>query len=358
VKNLKVNTLGKIINITNGEKNIDKIILSISLFDKLIKKTINNNLKYNVSVVVTNYNREKIIEKCLESLLIQKNGEVSYEVVIIDDCSTDNSCLIINNFIKNHKLDNFRLIERNYNSGGPSLPRNDGIELSLGEYIFIIDSDDSINELAIKNGYEFSKMHDSDVCLLKKIAKNRGGYAEQVFNTGTIGRADFFKNKLYYNPQVTCFFNKKFLLKNKILFNVEHNIIEDLIFISNCFSKTDKVSILSDKDYYYLSEISGDNISILGNGGIDKSLNAFMTSLNYYLIVRDVKKYSSFINILIEFIEPWLKSKIDNKEKIKIIDTFSAIIDSTLIDFQYILPKNLNKYFKIKEKKYTEYLDF
>lgn len=348
----------KIYNVVSDD-NLKNVLDGIIKYDFSLKKLIDNIFKINVSVVITNYNRENIINTCLTSLKNQKNEEVTYEVIIVDDNSTDNSFSVIENFIKDNKISNFKLYKRHYNSGGPSLPRNDGIELSSGEYIYIIDSDDSLNEFAIRDGYRHSKSNNSDICLLKKVAKNRSAYASRVFNSGTTGKADFFENKLFYNPQAHCFFKNVFLKRHKILFNVEHNIIEDLIFISECFSKTDKISILSEKDYYYISEITGDNISLYGAGGIQKSFSAFMTCLSYYLISRDSKKYSCFLNILFEFIEPWwLNGKATNNEKIMIIDSFSTMLDERLVDFKYILPRNLKGYLNVKERKYSEYLVF
>lgn len=345
----------KIFNIASGE-SIENIFKEILYFDTKFKEILSNIFKFNVSVVITNFNRETIIKKCLDSLKNQKNEEVNYEVIIIDDCSTDNSCNVIENYITKHNLYNFRLYKRPYNSGGPSLPRNDGIELASGEYIYIVDSDDSLNEFALRDGYRYAKLNNSDICLLKKVAKNRSGLASRMFRTGTIGKADFFENKVFYNPQCTCFFKNIFLQKNKILFNVEHNTIEDLIFISECFSNTDNISILSDKEYYFLSEYNGDNISINGGGGIIKSFSAFMTCLTYYIIARDSKKFSCFLNLLLESVNPWLNGRVNNKDKIIIIDTLSAMIDEKLIDFKYLLPKNIKIYFDIKEKKYSEFL--
>lgn len=92
-----------------------------------------------VSVVLTTYNGEKYIKKQLESLVNQTF--TIDELVIVDDCSTDNTVLLIDDFLKKNKLDFARLYVNTCNLG---YKRNfyHAIELSHGKYIFLCDQDD------------------------------------------------------------------------------------------------------------------------------------------------------------------------------------------------------------------------
>ena len=93
------------------------------------------------SIIVPVYNVENYLEKCLDSLINQKHN--SYEIIIINDGSTDNSQRIIDNYKKKYP----KLISSyKKGNGGLSSARNYGIEKSTGEYLLFVDSDDYISE--------------------------------------------------------------------------------------------------------------------------------------------------------------------------------------------------------------------
>ena len=89
-----------------------------------------------VSVVVPLYNAEKYINETIESILNQTYSLL--EIIIVNDGSTDNSELALQKYLH---LENVKYIKIQ-NSGGPSIPRNIGIENSRGDCIFIFDADD------------------------------------------------------------------------------------------------------------------------------------------------------------------------------------------------------------------------
>ena len=93
-----------------------------------------------LSVIVSVYNTEKYIEKCLDSLLNQTYKNI--EIVVINDCSTDNSLRILKKYAK--KYDNIKLLENKENKG-LSYSRNIGLDNASGDYIGYIDSDDYID---------------------------------------------------------------------------------------------------------------------------------------------------------------------------------------------------------------------
>lgn len=89
-----------------------------------------------ISVVTPMYNAENFILETINSVLSQTYE--NWEMIIVDNCSSDNSIEIV----KSIQDDRIRLIELDYNSGGPARPRNVGIENSNGEYIAFVDADD------------------------------------------------------------------------------------------------------------------------------------------------------------------------------------------------------------------------
>ncbi len=89
------------------------------------------------SIIIPIYNAEKYIERCLRSLSNQSFA--NFEVICVDDCSTDASCQIVSNISK--KDDRFRLVRKAKNAG-PGAARNTGIRTSSGKWITFADADD------------------------------------------------------------------------------------------------------------------------------------------------------------------------------------------------------------------------
>lgn len=114
-----------------------------------------------VSVIVPMFNAAEYIGECLESLLIQTFTD--FEVIVVDDCSTDNSVEVVESYIP--KFDGrLRLEKTEKNSeGGGYVPRNIGLELANGEYVFFMDSDDFIRGDALETLHSWAKENETDV---------------------------------------------------------------------------------------------------------------------------------------------------------------------------------------------------
>ena len=113
-----------------------------------------------VSVVIPNYKHEKFIKQRIESVLQQSYQD--FEIIILDDCSTDNSRNIIEIFRGNEKIK--KIIYNKLNSGSPFKQWKKGIELSSGEYIWIAESDDYADKMLLETLME-PFLADSDVVI-------------------------------------------------------------------------------------------------------------------------------------------------------------------------------------------------
>ena len=125
-----------------------------------------------VSIVVPMYNVEKYIGECLDSVLAQTFTD--YELLVVDDCSTDKSCEIVESYIP--KFDGrLNLIKSEKNSGGcPGIPRNIGIDAARGEYIMFVDSDDVITPTALEGLYPIAKKFNADLLQCQKYYQAYG----------------------------------------------------------------------------------------------------------------------------------------------------------------------------------------
>jgi len=145
-----------------------------------------------VSIVIPLFNAKDYIAKTIESVILQSYE--NWELIVVDDCSTDGSYLVVEEF---SKLDSrVKLIRMEQNFGGPAKPRNIGVENSKGEYIAFLDADDIWEEsklevqieLMQEKGYNFTStdilnvdenLEDIDSRyfisnFLRKISKKRG----------------------------------------------------------------------------------------------------------------------------------------------------------------------------------------
>lgn len=106
-----------------------------------------------VSVIIPTYNSEATIKKCLDSVLNQKGVSVSLDVIVVDNCSNDDTLSIVSSY------DSVRWYMNSYNTGGPNYSRNRGLDLAVGDYICFLDSDDYWDEYKLAYQLREAKVH-------------------------------------------------------------------------------------------------------------------------------------------------------------------------------------------------------
>jgi len=104
-----------------------------------------------VSIIMPNFNGSSYIESSIVS--VQNQTYQDWELIIVDDCSVDQSLNIIENYSK--KDDRINFIKSNVNSGTPGVPRNIGLQHAAGKYIAFLDSDDLWHPDKIENQVRF-----------------------------------------------------------------------------------------------------------------------------------------------------------------------------------------------------------
>jgi len=112
-----------------------------------------------ISIIVTTYNSQDTIERCLESAINQTINSI--ELIIVDDGSTDSTVSIINGYIEKY---NFIKLLINKINKGPGYAKNKGLSVAVGEFVGFLDSDDYLDS----NYYE--KLYDATVHFGTNIA--------------------------------------------------------------------------------------------------------------------------------------------------------------------------------------------
>jgi len=120
-------------------------------------------MKDKVSVIIPTYNREKTIENAIQSVLNQTYTNL--EVICINDGSTDSSLNILDEL----SIKDSRIVVLDKKNEGAAKARNDGIDISRGEYIMFLDSDDWLERTTIEESYNAIIEKKSDICFFTYI---------------------------------------------------------------------------------------------------------------------------------------------------------------------------------------------
>ena len=139
-----------------------------------------------VSIIVPVYNAEKYLEDTINTIIRQTYGD--WELLLIDDCSTDSSCEIIQKHIKKDNRIKYYKQEKNM---GPACARNRGIDISEGRFVCFIDADDIWEKDKLKKQIDFM--------IEKKCAFSYHSYEFADCNCKPTGKRVIAKEKLTYN---------------------------------------------------------------------------------------------------------------------------------------------------------------
>lgn len=160
-----------------------------------------------LSFIVPIYNAEKYIKECLDSLLEQDLSNKEYEIICVNDGSTDQSLKILADYENSNN--SIRII--NKENGGVSSARNKGLEVAAGEYVWFIDADDFIQKNILNALHLLLRESDADVIQIgaypffdelsdeERVLYENGklkpkSYANNVFVTRNIFKREFLNH--------------------------------------------------------------------------------------------------------------------------------------------------------------------
>lgn len=204
-----------------------------------------------ISVIISVYNVEKYLHVCINSIL--KQSYQDFEIICIDDASTDSSTKILEYFAE--KDSRIKIIKNKLNMG-PGQSRNKGIEVAKGKYILFLDSDDWYSPNALELLFNEAEKNNLDIVIAKAIVyyddKKRfdiermyniismENFYGKVFNYKDIDASQLLRipvavwSKLYL---------KSFLNENNIRFPKENLIQEDNPFLIKVLLKLEECSL-------------------------------------------------------------------------------------------------------------------
>jgi len=260
-----------------------------------------------ISIIISAYNTEKYIEKCISSITNQTYKDL--EIIVIDDASSDDTLKRLKN-IKDKRLK----ILINKENSGLSFSRNKGIEESTGDYVSFIDSDDYIPENFYEELMKTMEKEKSDivVCDINTIYENNGNNIRQICGKKDGDKIDFINKGLAASACNKLF--KKDII-NKYQFSVG-KVNEDLAVILPCIIEANKVSYNENTYYNYIQRGSSLQNSAFSEKRFDIFYGVDLT-LERIKNVKDYKKYKDAIvyNQLIMLLVYVIPKETDSKKR-------------------------------------------
>jgi len=310
-------------------------------------------IKY--SFIVPVYNTEKYLKKCLDSLVGQTFKD--FEIIIVNDGSTDNSMDIILKYQKKYK--NIIIIDQK--NAGLSMARNNGVKKASGKYLIFIDSDDYVEKNLLK---ELDKeIDDAEVLRYQIITEDENENIISIYNEKPFCKMkgyDAFRylSSYHFVEPAWCYvYKKEYYVDNNFSFKkgVYH---EDFGLVPYVIYKARKVKSINYPGYHYVQR----NGSIMNDSNYSKTVKKAFDMLEQYktlrLFSKNVNKKNNYDDYFLSFISNSVivKARELKKEERKVyvnelkkINAFDGVLVNTKIRKikKWFMKFNLNLYLKV-----------
>jgi len=273
------------------------------------------------SIIIPVYNVEPYLAECLDSVLTQDFD--SYEVICINDGSTDRSFDILNKYVAQYT----QIKVLTQTNQGLSAARNRGIAEASGEYLLFLDSDDSINPHTLKDLSDLITEEKPDIVafnseLYSEIENNTRpnlsfNHTDKAIYKSGMDYFEYFVKSRTWGPSAVCFylFKKELLLINKLQFPVGL-LHEDELFMPQALYYSRKLVTFPEIVYVYRINAASITQTPKEKNFLDK-LNIAEQLYTFFLErkVKDEYVNRSIYNLLLSGINGLIKRK-ESREKI------------------------------------------
>lgn len=308
---------------------------------------------FKYSFVVPVYNAEKYLEKCIGSIISQ-NYDGAYEIIMVDDGSTDSSGQLCEEIKERNPQKSIKVIhQENKGLGGA---RNTGIMAAQGEYLFFVDSDDSISLEALKKLDEFAEKTDCDIISFNLLRVDEDGnelYTIKAYNEDGAVSSIKEKSDVVLTDHSACdkIIKRKLFIESGVRFP-ERLWFEDLATIPKLYLFADKMGYMSESFYYYLQRKGSIMNSAKCKKNIDivtavESITSFYKDKNLFEKYYSEFEYMAALNIY--YLASIRVMNIDPKSEL--LDEFREYMQNNFSDYKS------NKYLSKKELTVIKLLD-
>lgn len=271
--------------------------------------------KLKFSLIIPVYNVYDYLERCIDSCITQNIPLSEYEIIAIDDGSTDKSLQLLNQL--SNKYHNLKVFHKE--NGGLSSARNLGVKYAKGEYLWFIDSDDFIKTNVLQDLYQIMDNNNLDVVMMDYNTFNiQNKYTSRQMSPSSLYEItdgkDFVSNHLL-SCYVPCFiFNRFFWLQSGYVFK-QGILFEDLEIIPFILRKAQRLMYYHHIIYNYF--IRPNSITNKTN---PKIIDSFLEILIKYK--KSIEKDSTYKSLLFIITKNFLRYLSNDSYKEKRKTTF------------------------------------
>jgi len=299
-----------------------------------------------VTISIPIFKCEKFIIRCLES--VKNQTYKNLEIVLVNDCTPDDSMLLVKNFMDANPDLTIKIIEHQENSG-LSVVRNNGIKASTGKYLFFLDSDDEITTDCIELLVKKAEKTDAQIIIAQNRWINTFDNTTKDFGFPTITEKKYYDNNLeifsvyskggFPSSSWNKLFKRDFIVDNQIYF-VPGLFAQDELWFFHLLLKTDTLAIIDDITYLYY--LHGE--SVIFNRK-KKNFENYLTILEYL-----TKSYKEEKNSELKML---IKNKIILFKEMVLVMQWKALKDKEYLKtnisrMQKLVRLNLSDYFRSK----------
>jgi len=205
-----------------------------------------------VSVVMAVYNMAEYLDECLTSIWEQSIGVEHLEVIAVDDGSDDGSLDRLDDWAADHPQ---LLVVRGPRTGAPGGPRNRGLELSRGEYVFFADPDDYLGAEALERMVDAAERYGSDLVMGRLRGVGRGAPVLPFMRS--VGGGDVVSTHAVWTLTAHKLFSRELLVRHGLRFAEGARLAEEQPLVVPALFLASSISVVADYDCYYLVNRDG-----------------------------------------------------------------------------------------------------
>ena len=285
-----------------------------------------------ISILVPIYNVEKYLRQCLDSILAQSFSE--FEVICINDGSTDSSLAIINEYAR--RDGRIKLIDKPNTGYGDSM--NLGLLCAKGKYIGIVEPDDFINNLMYENLYSIAERNNADVVKSDYYLYSSDNMCRKAgkiskLHSGKLLNSQKYPKLLTLQPTIwSAIYKKEFLEKFDIKFlPTKGASYQDTSFSFKVMALAERV-VLTDKAYLYY-RVDNMMSSVHSKDKVFAICDEYEEITDFLTRNSNVKMFANTNKLIKQYSAyMWNLFRIDEKYRIEFVDRFSATFREYLVN--------------------------
>ncbi len=262
-----------------------------------------------LSILIPVYNGENCIGRCLQSIKNQNLNEDEFEILIMNDGSTDNSIYVINEEKKYFK----NISVFTHPNCGSDISRNRLIAKAKGQYIYFLDADDylvnnslpRILKIGVENNLDLVAFQSEKTSSSSNVQSNVNG-SQLTDNIFILNGAEFVKKYPKFRQEIWWYLVKKeFLDHFSIRFNEEkHQNNSDFIFTNECFVQADQIVFLEISIHRYFQSVDSVMRSKDSKKNEKVNYNLLKAILSFNELIKKLKSNNSNLSSeIIDYLE-------------------------------------------------------